>query len=268
MANDKNLPVEVKILKNLPLTDLISAPLNAVINAQAAAAMTTANFIERVGFINKKKKSSGLFDKPSGPNGDDYDVRVAKLKMVKKMLEPAKGDPAYPDGMRAATGNPDPSSLGPNPSTNDGNHPNGIEKYVPPKAGPDTYEYVELPFISMLTIPSFEVNELTWDFNVRLNSVEEFSTDFTYSNTTTVTETGDLGLDIADFLTIGASMKVESTTKTDFNLRYGSTHEAEYNLKINLRASAAQTPKGIDRLLSIAERIATNNEKVNATIPK
>ena len=75
---------EVKILKDLPLNDLISAPLNAVINAQAAAALTTVNFIERIGFLNKSDKKKGIFDKPKNSGGDDYDVRVARLNMEKK----------------------------------------------------------------------------------------------------------------------------------------------------------------------------------------
>lgn len=42
---------DIQILRELPLKELISAPLNAVIEAQADAAMTTVAFIERIGMI-------------------------------------------------------------------------------------------------------------------------------------------------------------------------------------------------------------------------
>ncbi len=269
---------EVKILKDLPLNDLISAPLNAVINAQAAAALTTVNFIERVGLLNKTDKKRGIFDK-SKAGGDDYDVRVARLNMEKQTFVPAVaaaaaiGDVDFPNGMRAAAGNPDPAGLDGTAAANDGApaHANGIPKHV---AKVDAVaakitkisEKIELPFLSLLPIPSFEVTELNWDFNVKLNSVEEFSTDFTHSDETTADVGSSFGLNLGEFLSIGNHMNVQSTVKNDFELRYGSTHEAEYNLKISIKASAAKTPLGIERLLGIAEKIATNNETATAKL--
>lgn len=225
---------EVKILKDLPLNDLISAPLNAVINAQAAAALTTVNFIERVGFINKSNPKKGIFDKPKNAGGDNYDVRVARLNMEKVEFVPAILD---------ASGN-----------------------VTTPATTKTTTEKIELPFLSLVPIPSFEVNQLDWDFNVKLNSVEEFSTDFTHSDTTTNNSDSNFGLNIGDFLSVGSTMKVQTTVKNDFELRYGSSHEAEYNLKIAIKATAAKTPLGIERLLGIAEKIATNNEQANSKL--
>ena len=40
---------EIQDLTELPLSSLMSGPINAVIEAQASAAMTTANFIQQVG---------------------------------------------------------------------------------------------------------------------------------------------------------------------------------------------------------------------------
>src|ERR1051325_6335311 len=120
---------EVKILEDLPLSDLISARLNAVIKAQAAAALTTANFVERIGFINKSDKKKGIFDKPKNVGGDAYDVRVARLNMEKKEFVPdvlsaaavpAIGDPAFVEGMHAAAGTADPAGLGALAVANDG----------------------------------------------------------------------------------------------------------------------------------------------------
>jgi hypothetical protein len=269
---------EVQILKDLPLNDLISAPLNAVINAQAAAALTTVNFIERVGLLNKTEKKRGIFDK-SKPAGDDYDIRIARLNIEKQTFIPeviaasAIGDSSFPNGMHAATPNPDPPGLDATAVANDTTaaHAAGLPKFVAAVNHADakivtTSEKIELPFLSLLPIPSFEVSELNWDFNVKLNSVEEFSTDFTHSDDTTITSDNSFDLGLGKFLSIGSHMNVQSTVKNDFELRYGSTHEAEYNLKIAIKATAAKTPLGIERLLGIAEKIATNNETANARL--
>jgi hypothetical protein len=268
---------EVEILRDLPLSSLLSSVLNAAINAQAAAALTTVNFIERVGFINKSDKRKGIFDKPKAESGDVYDVRVARLNMEKKEFVPAVlaappiGEAAFPDGMHAAVVANDPVGLGAAAAANDGTpaHVAGLPKFVPAVAHADAFmrttsEKIELPFVAMTSIPTFEVNQLDWDFNVKLNSIEQFETEFTHSDTTTVDADSNFSLNLGKFLSIGNSMKVQTTVKNDFALRYGSSHEAEYNLKIAVKANAGRTPVGIERLLGIAEKIATNNELANA----
>ena len=186
------------------------------------------------------------------------------------------GEAGFPDGMHAVPPNNDPSSLGTAAASNDGAtaHAAGLPMFVasvsevkPANAFiRTTEEKIELPFLSLVPIPSFAVNQLDWDFNVRLNSVEQFETDFTHSDTTTIDSESKFALSLGDFLTIGSTMKVQTTVKNDFELRYGSSHEAEYNLKISIKATAAKTPLGIERLLGIAERIATNNEQANAKL--
>ncbi len=277
----------VKILKDLPLEALISAPLNAVITAQSNAALSTANFITKIGLINKsnnKKKATSFFDNPSKQGGDEYDVRVAKLKIIKQVPEikavtgvtavlatSAVGESAFPNGMLAA----DSSGVG---VANDGTaaHALGLQVFVAAKPAVaevkevigvpqhEALESVELPFIALVNVPCIEISEMTWDFNVKLHQIVEMSTDLTISNETTITDDNNFDLNLGDFLSIGNSMHVESTTKIDFESRYGSTREQEYNLKIGIKAIQAPTPKGLERFMSIAESIATNNEKVNA----
>lgn len=260
----------VQVLKDLPLEALISAPLNAVIKAQAEAALSTANFIERIGFINKSDKKSSLFDKPKNAKGDEFDVRVAKLQVIKKIPSkaaiPESGEAAFPNGMKDAAGNI-PSGANANAANNDGNHPGGLPVHadaVPAVPSRDSLETVELPFISMVNIPSVEISELNWDFNVKLNQVDEISTDFGVSTELEVNSDSNLSFGLGKFLSIGNSMKVQSTTKTDFESHFGSTREQEYNLKIGIKARQAAPPRGLERLMNIAETIATNNERVNA----
>jgi len=199
---------EVQTLKDLPLESLISAPLNAVIAAQTNAAMSTAAFIERIGFKAKDSNAldlSMLFDEGTS----NYEVRNADIT---------------------------------------------FEKTV----GTDTEEVkLSIPYITLFNIPSIEIEEMTWDFNVKLKRAEVFSTSLSISNETTVAVNNSFNLGGGFLpLKIGSSLKVESTTKTDFNTKFGLSKEAEYNLKISIKATQASPPKGIEKLLAIAEQLA------------
>lgn len=193
---------DITELRNLPLEQLISAPLNAVIKAQAQAAITTAQFIEEIGF--KRPDEDSFFDTPDDATKNDYDVRVAKLKI---------------DANGKVTN-------------------------------------VDIPFITLFNVPNFEITNFDWSFNVKLKSMQTFSAKFGTTNTTTTTTEGSARLGIFDLLKIGGSMKVESTTKTDFESRFKTGREQEYNLAINIHGNSAPLPKGIETLLSIAENAA------------
>ena len=204
-------------LRKLTLEELISAPLNAVIKAQAQAAMTTVQFIEEVGFIRKSDDTS-FFDSPDNSTANDYDVRLAKLQI-----------------------NVD-------------------------KDGKKTVTNVDLPFITLFNVPSFEIATFDWSFNVKLKSMQSLSAKFTTSNTTAVTTDASTSLNLFSLIKIGGSMKVESTTKTDFESRFKSGREQEYNLNINVKGNSAPLPKGIETLLSIAEN-ATRTVSTPVTPP-
>jgi len=196
---------DITELRNLPLEQLISAPLNAVIKAQAQAAMTTAQFIEEIGFKRKDEDSLSFFDTPDNTGGEnDYDVRVAKVQI----------------------------------------DANGLVTKV------------DIPFITLVNVPSFEITNFDWSFNVKLKSMQSFSAKFGTTNTTSTTVNASSELNIFSLIKIGGSMKVESTTKTDFESRFKSGREQEYNLNINIKGNSAPLPKGIETLLSIAENAA------------
>lgn len=196
---------DITELRNLPLEQLISAPLNAVIKAQAQAAMTTAQFIEEIGFKRKEEDSLSFFDTPDNASDEnDYDVRVAKVKI---------------DANGKVTN-------------------------------------VDIPFITLVNVPNFEITNFDWSFNVKLKSMQAFSAKFGTTNTTTTAANSSTNLSIFSLIKIGGSMKVESTTKTDFESRFKSGREQEYNLNINVKGNSAPLPKGIETLLSIAENAA------------
>jgi len=217
---------EIQDLTELPLSSLMSGPINAVIEAQASAAMTTANFIQQVGFENQTNANHSIFDILNGGSSqpDQLKMRTAELSFAKSRVN--------------ADGSVSQDS-----------------------------EQVQLPFISLFKVPSFEINRLTWSFNARLKRMEAFQSDLTSSTTTTTTGNVSTSLDAKLKklgLHVGASLNVQSTNKTDFDLRYGLGREHEYNLQIDVEASSGPAPRGIERLLAIAEKIAASNEAAAA----
>lgn len=215
---------DIRELRNLPLADLITAPLNAVISAQANAALSTAQFIEQIGFTADTDVS--LFDDKD--SNDKHDVRMAELKVKKRLLQD--------DGSGNMVVN-------------------------------EVEEYVSIPFVTLFNIPALEISSLDWDFNVKLKSVQSLETTFTKSFQAGYRKNigGNVGGAIKMInLGVNASMTVETALKTDFELQHKSSRDQEYNLHINVKANAAELPKGIERLLSIAERIATESEEANA----
>lgn len=224
---------EIDDLKNLPLSFLISAPLNAAIEAQRNSAMTTAAFIEKVGFIPPAKDKLSLFSDKGGSASTGYRVREAVIGYQQDELQ------------KTGTG---------------GN-------------GQDVYDVVatkrelRLPYLSMVNIPMFDVSEVMIDFNARLKGVTQIETDFEHENTSKMNLSANGSLDGGSLgipVNIGASMTVESSSQTKFGLRYGEGHEAEYNLHVQVKAVQAPQPKGIERLLSLAERIVDASERANA----
>ncbi|WP_210395224.1 DUF2589 domain-containing protein [Motiliproteus sediminis] len=215
---------DIRELRNLPLSDLITSPLNAVISAQSNAALSTAQFIEQIGFTSDSDKS--LFD-DKDPS-DKHDIRMAELKVKKKLLE------------------------------DDGNGGQTVK---------EVDEYVAIPFITLFNIPAIEISEMNWDFNVKLKSVQSLETSFTKTFSAGYRRKTEAKAGLAfKAIEVGvnSSMTVEASIKTDFEMRHKASREQEYNLHIGIKANSAPLPKGIERLLGIAERIATESEEANA----
>ncbi len=76
------MTTDIQILRELPLKELISAPLNAVIEAQADAAMTTVAFIESIGMITDSGNTS-LLDQDDPTDQTNYKIRMARFSIKK-----------------------------------------------------------------------------------------------------------------------------------------------------------------------------------------
>lgn len=208
---------DIQELRNLPLEELITAPLNAVITAQRNSALTTMKFIEEIGFIRKDEES--FFDDPDDVTKNEYDVRIARLKVQHSIPSATPG------------GAPTPTST-----------------------------VVELPFISLFNIPSFEVGTMEWEFNAKLKSINTFSSKANLSSVTTASASNSASIGGGKLpFKIGSSMKVETTVKADFESRFKAGREQEYNLKIKINANSSPTPRGIEKLLDIAQSLVSKD---------
>jgi len=219
---------EVQNLRELPLSDLMKAPIEAAIAAQASSATTTANFIQQVGFENQANAKHSIFDILSGgaQATEQFKLRTADLTFRKKRVK---------DDLTVE----------------------------------EVDEKLSLPLLTLFNIPSFEIKNLNWSFNVRLKKMEALETELTSSTQVTTTSNNDFSLDLKKLgLHIGSSLKVEASNKTDFALRYGLGREHEYNLQIAMEAGQGPTPPGISKLLAIAEKIAAAEEEAVAAEAK
>lgn len=110
-----------------------------------------------------------------------------------------------------------------------------------------TYE-LSVPLLTIVPIPSLRIDEMTIDFNAKLNSVE------------TNDVSNELGIDAtlsAGFKKIGFSASA-SYKRTSVS---GSKIEKTYEMNIHVRVVNDELPAGLDRILRILESEITNGAK-------
>lgn len=99
---------------------------------------------------------------------------------------------------------------------------------------------LQVPFLTMLTLPAIRIDEMTIDFNARLNSVETQSKDSTF--------TGSASLSAKFWkVKLNASASYKKTTSST------STTEKTYTLGVHVRAVNDELPAGLTRILDMLE---------------
>lgn len=127
---------------------------------------------------------------------------------------------------------------------------------------------VRLPFISLFNIPSLEIDSVDWSFKAELKSMESARIDAKYSRQTTTGGDSTGALTVPKLpIQLGASMKVEVKEQVDFAVRSASARQQKYSLHVQVKAGNGPTPRGIERLFEIADRIVTNSMQVPPPSP-
>jgi len=231
-------------LATLDFGNLIGGPLVAVITAQALAARSTADFIKTVGFYPAGETDSGGTDIGGTPVYVDF--KYFKETQPYQPLVPAVGDPAFPNGMKTATGGGPASAV-----ANDGTaaHANGLPVYVAGTAAtPASYMEMKfsVPILTMLPIPFIKIDLATIDFNAKISSVETTtqSSDLAISGNLEVQQRWPSG---AAKLNVSCAYKKSTTS--------GSSVERTYSMAIHVEASQDEMPAGMEKLLNILESV-------------
>ena len=104
---------------------------------------------------------------------------------------------------------------------------------------------IKVPFLTMLSIPSIRIEEMTIDFNAKLTSTEttNVSSEFAAS--------AELGINYK-IVNFKASASYKRTSVT------GSNVEKTYNLGVHVRAVNDEIPAGLDRILTMLEDSITS----------
>lgn len=99
---------------------------------------------------------------------------------------------------------------------------------------------LQVPFLTMLSIPALRISEMTIDFNCKLNSVE------THDESEALGISGSLSANV---------WKVKLNVSAAYQQQSSSTEKVErtYSMKIHVRVVNDEMPTGLDRLLDILE---------------
>ena len=114
---------------------------------------------------------------------------------------------------------------------------------------------IEAPLLTMLPVPSLQVDRATVDFGVKINSVNERK--YTTSHNTTINTKLKQGWLTGSVEVKGSYSFKKSTTKT-------SKSNKSYTMDVSVTLGQAELPPGMDRILSMMESsIVVKDEEAN-----
>ena len=177
------MPVSGRELASLDFANLIGGPLNAVVEAQAKSAITTANFVREVAF--------------------DKDGKVVNVDFKYNR----KND-----------------------------------------NGSDQEFTLTVPFLTMLPVPYITVNEASIEFNAKITSINESSTESNFSQQVDASVGGRYWF---------VSAKVQSKTAYQKKSSTSEREERTFDMHVGVKARNDDMPAGTERILTILEQAIT-----------
>lgn len=177
------MPVSGRELASLDFANLIGGPLNAVVEAQAKSAITTANFIKEVGFTEDGKVVNVDFTyNRKNDNGSDQEFTLT------------------------------------------------------------------LPFLMMLPVPYITINKAVIEFNAKITSTTESSSESNFSQEVTASAGGR-------YWFVSASVK----SKTAYQKKSATTEREErtFDMHVLVEAGNQDMPAGTERIFTLLENSIT-----------
>jgi hypothetical protein len=282
-------------IAGLDFASLIGGPLNAVVDAQAKAAMSSINFIKEVGFKKPAKKQGDedsatlepinvkfKFPKEVEPYQPMIPARVGWIEVT----SPGSGYKSAPkvtisggEGTGAtATATIDSegklSSIAvTNPGAGYKSAPTvtlvvvdggsgatataHVEPEVPARPAQIQMMELEVPILTMLPVPYIRVEEVTIDFNAKITSIEWAQIDTSVDASVEYSAGGSYS---------GFTAGMKATTSAKMTTSMGTNIERTYDMHVNVKAVQNETPAGLERLLNILEG-AIRAQPANALKP-
>lgn len=238
-----------KELSSIDFAAMIGGPLSAVVQAQAAAAATTVDFIKEVGF--KKLPPPAPGQEPEGElivgenaeTGDPIYVTFTYPKEISPYVPGTPLIPAVPAGVDA-----------------DGNAIPAVPEVPAKDQLPAKYadQKFSVPFLTIVPIPYLRVEETTIDFNAKINSITRQSEKTKIGSKTKVRYGG-----------LFNPVKVNTSFSFQKQSSSGTTVNRTYSLSIHVRAVQDEMPGGMEKILGILEDaiISTPTEGGNESHP-
>ncbi|MDR0207072.1 MAG: DUF2589 domain-containing protein [Bacteroidales bacterium] len=99
---------------------------------------------------------------------------------------------------------------------------------------------LRVPLLTIITIPALRIDEMTIDFNARLNSVETSNTESTFG----VTASAGVNLRVVN---------IQASTSYQRKTTSGVEVERTYTMGVHVRVVNDEIPAGLDRILGLLE---------------
>ncbi len=117
--------------------------------------------------------------------------------------------------------------------------------------GVETRKTLTVPILTMVNVPSLRIDDMSIDFNAKLNSLE------TKDVKQSINVSTEAGLNLKRFnFKISAAYKRDSTTS--------SRVERTYSMNVHVHVVNDELPAGLDRILSILENAITEEDVANS----
>lgn len=107
---------------------------------------------------------------------------------------------------------------------------------------------INVPILSMLNVPSLRIEEMTIDFNAKINSVE------TSEISSALNVGGDAALNIGKIINLKASATYKKTNTSGLQV------DKNYSMAIHVKVVNDDLPAGLDRLLNLLDTSVVSSD--------
>lgn len=279
-------------LSSIDFSGMIGGPLTAIVDAQSKAALSTVDFVKSVGFTpDTEDEATGeitpgepvyvsfKYPKMVAPYVPAINGQVSDVTVASGGTNYAQGDVLNVRGIEVTVASVGAggevatitfnavqagyAAMSDEPGT--GGTGSGAEFNVTVTdiaAQPAVFEEMklEVPILTMLSIPSIRVEEGSIDFNAKITSMEykRVGTNFKVGFSSKVTNQNTnknyaLGLGSVNYNKNVNTVKLKTSISYQRNSKQGHKIDKTFHLGVKVKVSQEEIPEGMEKLLGILE---------------